>query len=117
MLTNEKERLIHKKYNDEHKEESKAYREANNKGAAQFSYRLKSIFETSEGFDWGSGAEPQGQISHSSVSLTGGAPGTGARWERGGRTGKKREGPSADRQVEGSELIDVSVQPCCVMLA
>jgi hypothetical protein len=39
-----------------------------------------------------SGAEPQGQISDSSVSLTGGATGTGARWERGGKKGKKQEG-------------------------
>jgi hypothetical protein len=28
MLTKKKERLKHKKYNDEHKDESKAYREA-----------------------------------------------------------------------------------------
>ena len=57
-----------------------------------------SQFETSEGFDLGSGAEPQGQISDSSVSLTNGAAGTGARWERGGRTGQKRKG-ERDRQV------------------
>ena len=47
----------------------------------------------------GSGAEPQGQISDSSVSLTGGATGTGARWERGGRTGQKREG-ERERETE-----------------
>ncbi len=57
-------------------------------------------FETSEGSDLGSGAEPQGQISDSSVSLTGGARGTGARWEREGRTGQKREGEREKRDRE-----------------
>jgi hypothetical protein len=55
-----------------------------NRGAAQL-----VNFEVSEGFDLRSGAEPQGQISDSSVSLTGGATGTGARWAGGGTTGKK----------------------------
>ncbi len=62
-----------------------------------------SQFETSEGFDLRSGAEPQGQISDSSVSLTGGAPGTGARWERGGRTGKKREGEREKKSERDKE--------------